>query len=217
MSAPGTHMNTRIGWLLLGACLVTSSRAETNGAAAGTPFIGVGEAVPAVWKVTSGPSNTLIFSVRCSGFRAIPVEGGYSLQVPGQAHSERPGAPDVPRLPRITKGRKGCRMVIESAPAEPWRELSNITVAAVTSYVPAGGGESAGWRVTRTPDPAVYSSGQFVPETLAAVQEFWMGTQKLARLEAVLVQYNPVTHVVRYTTELNGVIRFEPVAEPSER
>ena len=203
------------GFVLVGF-LAASGQAQTN-APPHASFTGVGEATPAVWTVASGPSNTLVFTVKCAGFRAAPVEGGYALEVPGQARSGRTGEPDVPRLPRIISGRKGCRMVVESSPGEPWREVSNITVAAVTAYVPSDDSGKPVLRSVRVPDPVIYTTDSFFPAALAGVQEAWMGTQKLARLEAVLVQFNPVTHVVRYTTTLKGVIRFEPVTEPSER
>jgi len=50
----------------------------------------------------------------------------------------------------------------------------------------------------------------FWPPELAVVNEAWMGTQKVVRIQCAMLQVNPARRAIRYTLRLTGRLVFEP-------
>lgn len=179
-------------------------------------FAGVGEARAAIWTISPAEnSGDIRFSIDCSGFIAVPVEGGCSLRVPGQVSSE-PRTPDVPRLAKLFSGFKGARAELTVKGADP----TNIacTVAAAEGYrLNDPESPTRQLRPYRQPDSEIYAKDRFWPQDLGRLAQATIGTQKVVRVECYPVQYNPVLKMIRFYRRLEGVVRFEridPVSSP---
>ena len=175
-------------------------------------FTGVGAARAAVWTVTpaSGSRDWRIV-IECSGFSAVPVAGGYSLRIPGQASSAKPGTPDVPHLAKLVPGVKGAKAVLMIRGADP-TNLTDIVVAPAEGFKlddPESSNRTL--RPYRESDPGLYGTDQLWPAELGRVEEAWIGTQKVVRVECFPVQYAPLTKAIRFYRRLEGELRFEPV------
>lgn len=204
----------KIAWLVwLGICVlalrVTGWAASTNAAEQIATFNGVGDAAPAVWTITPlSNSPDFLVSIDCSGFTAVPVTGGYSLRIPGQVSSAKPGTPDVPHLAKLWQGIKDARVVLTLQGKDQTNVVGEVASAEgyklddSESLMPV-------LRPERRPDSTIYNQNQFWPAELGSVEEAWIGTQKVVRLECIPVQYNPCTKVIRFYRSLEGVLRFE--------
>lgn len=190
---------------LAGVFALTSWAASTN-----ESFAGVGEVRAAVWTILpSENSSDTRFSIDCSGFSAVPVEGGYSLRIPGQVSSEA-RTPDVPRLAKLFPGVKRARAVLTVEGSDP----TNIacTVAAAEGYrLDDPESPNRKLRPYRQPDPEIYANDRFWPSDLGRLAQATIGTQKVVRVECFPVQYDPITREVRFYRRLEGFLRFEPI------
>lgn len=169
---------------------------------AGMAMAGLGDPRPAVWTLTPIPgSSNLQISVQCFGFETVTVAEGSALRIPGQATAGKPGAPDVPGLAKLVPGIKGMRAVLTLQGFDP-TNLMDVVVAPVESPV-------QGSLPQRQSDPGIYGKAQFWPSKLGWVDEAWIGTQKVVRLECHPVQYNPVQKSIRFYRRLEGIVSFE--------
>lgn len=165
---------------------------------------GLGETRPAVWTLTPIPgSNNLQISVQCFGFETVPGATGVSVRIPGQATAGKPGAPDVPGLAKLVPGIKGMRAVLTLQGFDP----TNLTDVGV---VPVAGPMQA-LSPQRQADPGIYGQAQFWPSNLGRVDEAWIGTQKVVRVECYPVQYNPVAKTLRFYRRLEGILSFDKI------
>lgn len=191
--------------------MATSRAAHTNESSPSTLFTGVGEARAAVWTVTPlAGSQNLRITIESHGFSAVPVEGGFSLRIPGQVASAKPGTPDVPRLAIMLPGVKGYRAVLTLEGKDP------------TNVMDVGVASSEGFRLDdpespmrvlkayRKPDPGIFGKDQLWPSELCRLEEGSIGTQKVVRVECCPLQYNPLTRMIRFYRRLEGELRFEP-------
>lgn len=188
-------------------------RSETEGTPAENEdaFCGVGQPVPAEWDIRTGGDNIVSFKVKIGGFAARETPEGFVLTIPGQAGSVRPGMPDLPPLTRLLPGLPGHSTKIELKSAT-WIELSGIRVAPVERRVLEDvTTNEPTYRMSRTPSATVYSADEYWPSAVARVDEAWMGTQKIVRLESFMIQCNPKRETIRYTLELEG--RLVPVSD----
>lgn len=181
------------------------------------PFHGVGNPTPAVWTIEPNGGQSQPFSVAFTGFGATNTPEGYLLFLPGQAARREPGRPDLPAAAELVSGRPGASVhVVLTPPA--WIEIAGISVAPteqrvmddVTTNRPT-------YRMVRSPAPSIYGEDRFWPDPVVTVQTAWMGTNKIVRAECVPVQYNPVRHVIRYATVLEGTLVFEASSDPQDR
>lgn len=177
-------------------------------------FSGVGEARVAKWTITALPgTNDVRFCVECTGFSATPVDGGFSLQIPGQASSARAGTPDVPRVVKLLPGFKGRRAVLTLQGMDA-TNIPDVAVVAAEGFKLDNPESATRKRVPhRDADPDVYGQDRFWPVDLGRVEEAWIGTQKVVRVECFPVQYNPLTRTVRFYRRIEGMLRFETVGE----
>ncbi len=186
--------------------------AETATNASVASIIQVGEPGAPIWTVipASEASGGRI-SVTFTGFSMVAVEGGYSLQIPDTASSAKPGSPDVPPIAKLIPGVPGYRPALSLRGSDP-TNLTGFAVAAAVGYrvnEPEGGARSL--KPFRLADPILYAQNQFWPENLGRVEEAWIGTQKVMRVECFPVQYNPVTKTIRFFRRLDGELTFKPL------
>ncbi len=173
---------------------------------------GLGDPQPAVLTLIPIPeSPNLKISIAFSGFEIIEGACGASLRIPGQASTATPGAPDVPGIPKLVPGIKGMRAVLTLHGFDPTNVLDVIVAPAkgYTREVPEGSGRVL--PPQRQPDPGIYRTAEFWPSELGRVDEAWIGTQKVVRVECFPVQYNPVLKTIRFYRRLEGVLRFERI------
>lgn len=191
-------------WMALGFVAANSIAAVTNEVPS-APFAGVGDVRSATWTITPVTnSSELLIRIDCTGFSADQEDGGYSLHMPGQVSAAMPGAPDIPRIARLVTGLDGYRPVLRLEGKQP-TNISDVAVVAVKGYA----GDSFVRAGPRTPDSAIYATGQFWPAELCRLEEACIGTQNVVRLECYPVQYNASTKVIRFYRCLEGVLRFE--------
>ena len=180
-----------------------------SNAAAGC-CLGAGEPRPPVWTWDAPGGMIRTFQVSIAGFRAEATPQGYVLSVPGQPHPPRPGVPDVTPVVTTLAGVAGCTARVDSVRAD-WQEATGIRAAPaegrrmddVTTNAPT-------YRTVREEAPAVYAADAFWPPELAVVNEAWMGTQKVVRIQCAMLQVNPARRAIRYTLRLTGRLVFEP-------
>lgn len=217
----GRGMNGKLsrggGWLVaVASALVVAAVGAVlaDGDAAGVAFSGVGEARVAKWTITALPgTDDVRFCVECRGFSATPVDGGFSLQIPGQASSARAGTPAVPRVVKLLPGFKGRRAVLTLQGMDS-TNISDVAVVAAEGFKLDNPDSATRKRVPhRDADPEIYGQDRFWPVDLGRVEEAWIGTQKVVRVECFPVQYNPVTRTVRFYRRIEGALRFESLSE----
>lgn len=197
--------------LWLAACLVAASGAATNAVTAAGAFRGIGDVRPAVWTVVPiGGTPDSKIQLDLAGFVAAEAGGGYVLKIPGQAASLA-GTPDVPRLTRLFPGYGGLRAVLELRGLEPTNVTGIVIVASPTQRLEDPEAEVRRLRPSREPDPAIYGRDAFWPAKLGRVEEAWIGTQKVVRVECFPVQYNASRKTVCFYRRLEGVLRFERI------
>jgi len=203
-----------------GAEADSRTSAPTNAVAApGVPPLNIGVARPAVWTVlpASNGEYSCSFAVEIAGFSAAATPDGYALHIPGEAAAAGRGTPAVPRVARFFPGVSGRVAVLQVSGVSP-AELTNLSVAAAEDYVvvsPDGGTRHLA--PVRHPSPAIYATDQFWPPELGRVEEAWMGTQKLVRVECFPVQYNPASKIVRWYRRMEGTLVFEPAESGASR
>jgi hypothetical protein len=181
------------------------------------PFSGAGTPTPAGWSFADpGPDGVVNFRVTIPGFQAVRAGDGYVLRVPGQCIPYPQGAPDVPFVATVIPGSAGVAAEAKLADAA-FQEFTNVTVAPVEA-VRVDDPEAASPKLTRVRvrSPEIYNKPAFWPEDLVKVQEAWMGTQKLVRIEIHPVQYNPVSKTVRFYREFTGTLNFTGEARSPE-
>lgn len=176
-----------------------------------TNFTGVGIGRAAVWTVTPiAGSGDLRISIECSGFSALPMGEGYSLRIPGQANSARPGTPDLPFLASLLPATTGGKAHLTIRGGDP-TNLTDVAVAPAEGFRLDESGSSARvLRPYRQPDPVVFGKDQFWPPDLGSLEEGAIGTQKVVRVVCCPVEYNPVKKTLRFYRRLEGELRFEP-------
>ncbi len=170
----------------------------------------VGVPKTAEWRVSpSADGRRISFIIACDGVSLVPVEGGLSVRIPGQAASAKPGTPDVPHLSKLMPGVKGARASLTVHGYDPTNFL-NVVVAPVQGYrLDETVGRIRTLKPYRQADPDVYGKDQFWPVTLGTLEEGAIGTQRVVRVACFPVQYNSVQGVVRLFRRLEGEIRFE--------
>lgn len=196
--------------LLIGVLASNSGAASSNGVFAASSFHGAGEAKTPVWTVTplAGDRGFRIL-IECPGFAAVPVEGGYSLRIPGQVSTTRAGAPDVPSLAKILPRSRGSKPVLVLRGINP-TNIADVVLAPAESFkVDESDGSMRVLRPFRQCDPSIYGQNEFWPSDVVKLEVAAIGTQYVVRVECFPVQYNPVERVVRYYSRLEGVLRFE--------
>lgn len=201
-------MILKVWALCLALCLGTT--AALCGAEA-THFSGVGDVRKAIWTITPSPgSSNVTIRIQCSGFAAVQAGDGCSLRIPEQALSAKPGTPDVPRLARLLPGIKGTRAVLAIHGTDS-TNLTNVLVAPAEGFrLVESESPKRQLRPYRQPDTDIYGRDEFWPVELGKVEEAWLGTQRVVRVECFPVQYNPLTKAIRFYRRLEGELRFEP-------
>ena len=178
-------------------------------------FQGIGEPCPASWMVmpSSSGDGACAFTVEVKGISAVAGPEGYELHIPGEATSAAPGTPAIPRIAKLFPGMRGRTAVLTVTGFSP-TEVTNIPVVAAEAYA-----VDNPERTTRSPRslrrraPDIYAQDRFWPPEVGRVQEAWIGTQKVVRVEVFPVQYNPQRETVRFYRRLEGVVSFEPVGQ----
>lgn len=188
----------------------SSGAATSNMVFTAASFPGVGEARPAVWTITPLPGDRgFRILVECSGFSAVPVAGGYSLRIPGQASTAVAGFPDVPSLARVLPRLCGSKpsLVMHGSNST---NVTDVVLAPAESFkVDAAGGSMRVLRPFRQRDPSAYGRNDYWPPELVKLEIAAIGTQYVVRVECFPVQYNPVEKVVRFYRRMEGVLQFE--------
>ena len=191
-----------------------SPPARTNAAPAPKgPLQNFGVPRSAAWTVAppAAGESSRSFTVEISGFSAVDTQDGCVLHIPGEVSATDKGTPAVPRVAKLFTEAPGCAAVLRMNGASP-AEATNISVAAAEDYVVVSP-EGAARRLSpvRRPSPDIYARDQFWPPELGRVQEAWIGTQKVVRVECFPIQYNPVRRTIRWYRRLEGTLVFEPV------
>lgn len=170
----------------------------------------IGEPRAAVWTISpSGDGRRLLFNVECSGVSLVTVEGGFSVHIPGQAASAKPGTPDVPCLSRLLPGIKGARASLTVRGYDP-TNLMNVAVSPAQGFrLDESVSRSRELRPYRQAAPDVYGKDQYWPAGLGSMEEGAIGTQQVVRVVCFPVQFNPVQGTVRFFRRLEGEIQFE--------
>jgi hypothetical protein len=183
----------------------TATGAVVDGSAGGNAL---GVPGTPVWTFQPESPTALVFRVDVSGFELGSTADGAVIRLPDQAAS-LPGLPDLPRLVRWITGVPGYRARVDCR-VDDWQEVKGIRVAPAEGLVADwnSNGQPIGHR-ERVPAERVYASTNFWPERLVMLQEGWVGTQWLVRVECRLVQYAPARQALRYTRRLDARIRFE--------
>jgi hypothetical protein len=159
--------------------------------------------------LTMSAATGSAFRVGIPGFVIRSSEAGLIISVPGQASHGNPGEPALPAIATVCAAGGALSFSVEMLPPS-WIEITNMLVAPVASRVLENVTTNAPtYREERRPSPSLYEADRFWPDVTTTIQEAWMGTQKLVRIECVPFQYNPVRKVLRYTPVLEG--RMVPV------
>jgi hypothetical protein len=183
----------------------TTNQAETD-----DNFRGLGEPRQAAWVFGPATGEDRPFKVTLDGFAARKTSDGYILSVPGQATPRNPGGPDLPVVSVLIRGIPGATARVELDSAK-WTEIKDVTVAPVESRVMEDVTTNApSYLQVRTPAATVYDKDRFWPERIARLDEAWMGTNRIIRIEVTPFQYNPVRGILRYCPTLEGRIVLEP-------
>lgn len=208
MLRKAVSMSVAVG---LVAWVAGAGGAATNAVTGAGRFRGVGDIRPAVWTVTpiDGTPDSRI-QIDIAGFSASEGDGGYALRIPGQA-LPAPGTPDVPRLTRLLPGHGGFQAVLEVRGLEATNVPDVAVAAAPVHRVEAPEAEVRRLRPCREPDPGIYGRDAFWPPALGRVEEAWIGTQKVVRVECFPIQYNPSRKTICCYRRLEGVLRFERI------
>jgi hypothetical protein len=179
---------------------------ETN--AESSVFAGVGVPREAVWSVQPKDGQSLQITVDFGGFSAVKEQNGYSLRIPGQAESAKPGTPDIPHIAKLFNVSSDGHPVLTIRGMFP-TNVQNVSV------VPAKGvaleqseDETRRLRTFRRPQAEVYAADQLYPESLSKIDEARIGTQRVLRIEICPVQYNPIKREIRFYQRLEGVLEF---------
>lgn len=132
------------------------------------------------------------------------------IRLSDQGARAKPGAPDLPVLVKVLPVAAGYSLQVRVEDS-PFEDTAGLDVVPVETWS-AGDPEAARPVPTsrRVPAAGIYSSTNFWPQKLVHVDEAWMGTQKVARVEVCPVQYNPSTRTLRFFRQLNGEILFVP-------
>lgn len=174
-------------------------------------FVGAGDPRPAIWTVIPSPNGngSLSFTVEFKGFSASAVPGGYVLHVPGEATSAAPGTPAIPRIAKLFPGIKDRTARIQVTGLSP-TEVTNVSVAAAVDYeVVAPKGEMRKLRPVRRQAQEIYARDEFWPPELGQVEEAWIGTQKVVRVEVFPLQYHAKRKTIRFYGQLEGIVTFD--------
>lgn len=184
--------------------------APSNQVFTAVTFDGVGDVRPAVWTITplTGDRGFRIL-VECSGYSAVPVTGGYSLRIPGQASTPRAGTPDVPSFAKVLPRPRGSKpiLVLQGSFAT---NVQGVAVAPAEEFkLEAPDGSIRVLRPCRQPDLSVYGRNEFWPPELVRLEVAGIGTQYVVRVECFPIQYNSAEKVIRFYRRLEGVLKFE--------
>lgn len=162
------------------------------------------------WSWEEAGTTALMFRLEIRGLKIAATPDGFVFSLPGQAHSGRPGTPELPFLAKTRPGMPGLTARLELKPVV-WTEITNIDVCPVTVRVLADVTTNAPtYRFERIRAEPVYGVDAFWPADLASIQEAWMGTQKLIRVECCPMQFNPGLRVARYAVLMEGAVVLEP-------
>ena len=172
----------------------------------------VAGAATAEWSMPADvqPPGPVRFSVTESGFETVSANGGVVIRLPDQGARAEAGAPDLPVLVKVlpVASDYSLQVRIEDSPFEDTTDISVVPVETWSVDDPEA--EHPVPMSSRIPAADIYSSTSFWPRELARIEEAWMGTQKLARIEIRPVQYNPSTRTLRFFRRLAGEIVFVP-------
>jgi len=179
---------------------------------AGDAFSGFGTPGPSKWSVTEGPNRgfPLTIVVSTPGVEAIAVDEGYVLRTAQSAGIPAGGRPDLPVAVKVVRGVPGYRAVLEDVECAS-REARDVRIAPAATVIaetqPDGKTPLVKRRVA---DTSIYGQAGFWPESMIRVEEAWMGTQKLVRITAWPVQYDPSAETVRFNQQITARIGLVP-------
>ena len=176
-------------------------------------FAGFAVPAPPVWTLSPdyGVGHPLQVTVTLSGFGAAKVGEGYALTIPDQVRTGTPGAPDIAFVAKTIPGVSGGRATVRVKEVTS-QDFTNVVVipSETITYISADGEKPPVEKRERTQSQAIYGSGGFWPVDVAAVQEAWMGTQKLLRIECHPLKYDPSLQKIHFCSMLSVEVVFEP-------
>jgi len=141
----------------------------------------------------------------------VAVDDGWTVVCDGQVGALPSGSPDLPVFSELLTLQPGESVEAEIVTAVYEVVTQNVSVVAVAvrETVALDPGQSS-TRTVRRKDRVIYARGDFWPAQQVRINEVWLGSRKLARLELRPVQYNPATGTVRVCRSLKVVLRTVP-------
>jgi hypothetical protein len=120
------------------------------------------------------------------------------------------GFPDLAALVRPIRSVPGYQITVQLV-ASDFSEESGVNVAPALSLHRRLVGDNryeTSW--VREKNPSVYDRDIFWPESQVAVDQAWMGTNRVARLVCRPLQWNPQTMLLRVYSRLVVELRYQP-------
>jgi hypothetical protein len=172
----------------------------------------VGTPAPAVWELPDNPLEKVPVEcgVRIPGFELKPGEHGDVAVLPGRIPGvDKPGAPVLPALATGFKGHPQVRLAARFVGSE-FEDIPDVDMAPVPS-VRAGEFDQPYAEPVKTYSKAAdyYTADAWWPETLVALQEAMMGTQKFVRVECRPFQYNAARKTLRFHKQIDFVLEVK--------
>lgn len=172
-------------------------------------FPAASSAGSASWSIKQVPDcpDLIQLSVEIPGIGLVSNGYGQVASLAGQVDSFEAGLPDLPRLARVLPVDDGRPIRIRSVESRH-EDVEGVDVAPVKTEKRTGF-EKIETEVTQYERrESVYKQTGFWPGELLELQEAWMGTQKLVRIECRPVQYNPATKTLRFHNAIKAVLEF---------